>query len=177
MEPAVMQWRSLPAFREKSPAYLDAVDAYLPALSALSVQQRRDLAVFKAAELLNALIQIRERRQAPDRLGDAFAKASFQRVRQVIRERRIVLQGAELIDLRDPVLRDLIDEGCRLFHAGRKDDEVYQQALALSAAQCLALNDQLDEGIARYIEGSGLSFPDSLLQAVRTSFIEAYRTA
>ena len=78
-----MQWRSLPAFREKSPAYLDAVDAYLPALSALSVQQRRDLAVFKAAELLNALIQIRERRQAPDRLGDAFAKASFQRVRQV----------------------------------------------------------------------------------------------
>ena len=83
MEPAVMQWRSLPAFREKSPAYLDAVDAYLPALSALSVQQRRDLAVFKAAELLNALIQIRERRQAPDRLGDAFAKASFQRVRQV----------------------------------------------------------------------------------------------
>ena len=83
MVPWVMQWRSLPAFREKSPAYLDAVDAYLPALSALSVQQRRDLAVFKAAELLNALIQIRERRQAPDRLGDAFAKASFQRVRQV----------------------------------------------------------------------------------------------
>ena len=81
--PGLMQWRSLPAFREKSPAYLDAVDAYLPALSALSVQQRRDLAVFKAAELLNALIQIRERRQAPDRLGDAFAKASFQRVRQV----------------------------------------------------------------------------------------------
>ena len=83
MVPWVMQWRSLPVFREKSPAYLDAVDAYLPALSALSVQQRRDLAVFKAAELLNALIQIRERRQAPDRLGDAFAKASFQRVRQV----------------------------------------------------------------------------------------------
>ena len=142
-----MRWRSLPVFREKSPAYLDAVDAYLPALSALSVQQRRDLAVFKAAELLNALIQIRERRQAPDRLGDAFAKASFQRVRQVIRERRIVLQGAELIDLRDPVLRDLIDEGCRLFHAGKTDAAVYQRALALSAAQCLVLNDQLDEAI------------------------------
>ena len=169
-------WRSLPVFDEKSPAFLDAVAAYGHALNALSLQQRRDLAVFKAAELLNALIQIRERRQAPDRLGDAVAKASFQRVRQVIRDRRIVLQGGEVIDLRDPALRDLIDEGCRLFHAGRKDAEVYQQALALSAAQCLALNDQLDEGIARYVEGSGLSFPDSLLQAVRTAFIEAYRT-
>lgn len=170
-------WRSLPVFDEKSPAFLDAVAAYGHALSALSLQQRRDLAVFKAAELLNALIQIRERRQSPDRFGQTLAKASFQRVRQVIRDRRIVLQGGEVIDLRDPVLRDLIDEGCRLFHAGRKDAEVYQQALALSAAQCLALNDHLDEGIARYIEGSGLSFPDSLLQAVRTSFIEAYRTA
>lgn len=167
----------MPVFDEKSPAFLDAVAAYGHALSALSLKQRRDLAVFKAAELLNALIQIRERRQAPDRLGDAVAKASVQRVRQVIRDRRILLQGGEVIDLRDPVLRDLIDEGCRLFHAGRKDAEVYQQALALSAAQCLALNDQLDEGIARYVEGSGLSFPDSLLQAVRTAFIEAYRTA
>ena len=177
MAAEALPWRTLAVFREKSPGYLEAVDAYLPALRALSEEQRRNLAVFKAAELLNALIQIRERRQAPDRLGDAFAKASFQRVRQVIRDRRIVLQGGEVIDLRDPVLRDLIDEGCRLFHAGRKDAEVYQRALALSAAQCLALNDQLDEGIARYVEGSGLTFPDALLQAVRSSFIEAYRTA
>jgi hypothetical protein len=177
MTPEERPWRSLPVFREKSPAFLDAVAAYWHALNCLSLQQRRELAVFKAAELLNALIQIRERRQAPDRLGEAFAKASFQRVRQVIRDRRMVLEGGEVIDLRDPVIRDLIDEGCRLFHAGRKDADEYQRALALSAAQCLALNDQLDEGIARYAEGSGLSFPDSLLVAVRTSFIEAYRTA
>ena len=177
MAAEVSPWRTLAVFLEKSPGYLDAVEAYLPALRALSLAQRKDLAVFKAAELLNALIQIRERRQAPDRFGPTLAKASFQRVRQVIRDRRILLQGGEVIDLRDPVFRDLIDEGCRLFHAGRKDAEVYQRALALSAAQFWALNDQLDEGIARYVAGSGLTFPDALLQAVRTSFIEAYRTA
>lgn len=108
--------------------------------------------MFKAAELLNALIQIRERRQAPDRLGDAFAKASFQRVRQVIRDRRIVLQGGEVIDLRDPVLRDMIDEGCRLFHAGRKDAEVYQRALALAAAWLMLRPPQAPEP-ARQREG------------------------
>ena len=170
-------WRTLPVFREKSPGYLEAVEAYLQRLQGLSLEQRRDLAVFKAAELLNALIQIRERRQAPDRLGEAFAKASFKRVRQVIRDRRLVLQGGEVIDLREPVIRELIDEGCRLFHAGRRDAEVYQRALPLSAAQCLALNAQLEEGVARYVEGSGLVFPASLLEAVRSSFIDAYRTA
>ena len=101
MAAEALPWRTLAVFREKSPGYLEAVDAYLPALRALNEEQRRNLAVFKAAELLNALIQIRERRQAPDRLGDAFAKASFQRVRQVIRDRRIQLQGGEVIDLRD----------------------------------------------------------------------------
>ena len=62
MAAEVSPWRTLVVFQEKSPGYLDAVEAYLPALRALSLAQRRDLAVFKAAELLNALIQIRERR-------------------------------------------------------------------------------------------------------------------
>lgn len=55
---------------------------YLEDLGSLNLQQRRNLAVFKAAELINALIQI----------------------------------------------RDLIDAGCRLFHAGQKDAEVYRTA-------------------------------------------------
>ena len=169
-------WRSLPLFQEKPAAFLDAVAAYLNSLSALDFQQRSDLAVFKAAELINALIQIRERKEAPDRLGSVLAQASFQQVRRVIRERRLHLGNGEVIDLRDPLIRDLIDEGCRLFHEGKQDAAVYQRALALSAAQCLVLNDQLDEAIDRYVAASSLVFPDSLLDDVRNSFIEAYRT-
>ena len=39
--------------------------------------EREDLAVFKAAELVNALIQIREKKQSPDRFGPELAQASF----------------------------------------------------------------------------------------------------
>lgn len=82
MAPEEICWRSLPVFREKSPAFLEDVATYLEDLGSLNLQQRRNLAVFKAAELINALIQI----------------------------------------------RDLIDAGCRLFHAGQKDAEVYRTA-------------------------------------------------
>ena len=82
MAPEEICWRSLPVFREKSPAFLDDVAIYLEGLGSLNLQQRRNLAVFKAAELINALIQI----------------------------------------------RDQIDAGCRLFHAGQKDAEVYRTA-------------------------------------------------
>ena len=169
-------WRSLPLFQQKSPVFIDAVAGYLESLSALTLQQRRDLALFKAAELINALIQIRERKQASDRVGPVLAQASFQQVRRVIRERSLLLSNGEVINLRDPLIRDLIDEGCRLFHAGKQDHDVYQRALALSAAQCLVLNDHLDDAIDRYVAASPLAFPDSLLEAVRSSFVEPYRT-
>ena len=92
-------WRSLPLFQEKLPDFIDAVAAYLESLNAMTLQQRRDLAVFKAAELINALIEVRER--------------------------SLLLSNGEVIDLRDPLIRELIDEGCRLFHAGKRDEDVY----------------------------------------------------
>ena len=79
------------------------------------------------------------------------------------------------MDLKEPPLRDLIDEGCRLFHAGKNDPDLYQRALALSAAQCIALHDQLEVALHRYANDSGLNLPPSLLEAVQQAFIEPYR--
>ncbi|MFZ9568912.1 MAG: hypothetical protein ACO28M_03605 [Vulcanococcus sp.] len=168
-------WRTWPVFAEKSPDFLDAVASYLEQLDRLSPQQRQDLALFKAAELVNALIQMRERKQAADRVGPAMAQASFALVRAAIRDRQIALAGGERTDLREPVLRDLIDEGCRLFHAGKKDPDLYQRALALSAAQCIALHEQLKVALERYASDSGLELPESLREAVQQAFIEPYR--
>lgn len=172
---SVTDWRDLEVFEAKPPEFIDAVEAYLLVLDHLNLQQRRDLAVFKAAELVNALIQIKERQQADDRVGSALARASFALVRSVIRSRQIVLTDCCSIDLRSPALRDLIDEGCRLFHTGKTNPALYQQALALSAAQCLALNDQLEGALQRYAQGCGLDLPPSLLEDVRQSFIARYR--
>lgn len=168
-------WRTLPVFVEKSPDFLDAVAGYLGQLDRLSLQQRQDLALFKAAELVNALIQIRQRKQAADRVSPAVAQASFALVRAAIRDRQIALAGGESMDLKEPPLRDLIDEGCRLFHAGKNDPDLYQRALALSAAQCIALHDQLEVALHRYANDSGLNLPPSLLEAVQQAFIEPYR--
>ena len=171
----VKRWRDLDAFQQKPADFLDAVEAYLAQLDRLSLHQRQDLAVFKAAELVNALIQIKERQQADDRVGPALAQASFALVRSVIRSRQIPLQGTGSIDLTSPALRELIDEGCRLFHIGKTKPQLYQQALALSAAQCLALNDQLEDALQRYAQGCGFDLPPSLLDDVRQSFIARYR--
>ena len=169
------RWRSCPALAEKDEAFLTAVADYLAQLDALSEQQRRCLALFKAAELVNALIQIKERREAEDRVGPELAQRSFALVRAVIRSRSLPYAGSESDCLRDPQLTAVIDEGCRLFHLGKTNQELYQQALALSAAQCLALLDQLGPALDQYLQGSGLAVPETLLTAVRASFIDAYR--
>ena len=167
------RWRSCPALAEKDEAYLAAVADYLAQLEALSAQQRRCLALFKAAELVNALIQIKERE---DRAGPELAQRSFALVRAVIRNRSLPYAGSEGDCLRDPQLRAVIDEGCRLFHLGKTNQALYQQALALSAAQCLALQDQLGPALDQYLQGTGLPVPETLVAAVRTSFIDAYRS-
>ena len=171
---SVKRWRDLEVFQQKPADFLDAVETYLVQLERLSVQQRQDLAVFKAAALVNALIQIKERQQAEDRVGPALAQASFALVRAVIRSRQIPLTGGGSIDLSSSALRELIDEGCRLFHIGKTKPQLYQQALALSAAQCLALNDQLEAALQRYAQGCGLDLPPSLLDDVRQSFLDPY---
>ncbi|MGA0021741.1 MAG: hypothetical protein ACO3GW_06210 [Vulcanococcus sp.] len=168
-------WRTLPVFEDRSPEFLDSVDAYLSQLANLSPMEREDLAVFKAAELVNALIQIREKKQSPDRFGPELAQASFALVRAVIRDRRICLAEGETINLQNARLREVIDEGCRLFHLGKKDPDLYQSALALSAAQCIALNDQLEDALRRYASGSGLNLPAPLIETVQQLFIESYR--
>ena len=173
------RWRSCPALAEKDEAYLAAVADYLAQLEALYAQQRRCLALFKAAELVklvNALIQIKERRQAEDRVGPELAQRSFALVRAVIRNRSLPYAGSEGDCLRDPQLRAVIDEGCRLFHLSKTNQALYQQALALSAAQCLALQHQLGPALDQYLQGTGLSVPETLVAAVRTSFIDAYRS-
>lgn len=68
----------------------------------------------------------------------------------------------------------MINEGCRLFHAGKKQPEKYQLALALSAAQCIVLHPWLDEGLIRYRKGCGLQLPDALVDDVRENFITPY---
>jgi hypothetical protein len=52
---------------------------------------------------------------------------------------------------------------------------LYQSALALSAAQCIALNDQLEDALRRYASGSGLNLPAPLIETVQKLFIESYR--
>ena len=170
------RWRSCPALAEKDEAFLTAVADYIAQLDALSEQQRRCLALFKAAELVNALIQIKERREAEDRVGPELAQRSFALVRAVIRNRSLPYAGSESDCLRDPQLTAVIDEGCRLFHLGKTNKELYQQALALSAAQCLALQDQLGPALDQYLEGTGLAVPEMLVAAVRACFIDAYRS-
>ena len=170
------RWRSCPALADKDEAFLAAVADYLAQLDALSQQQLRCLALFKAAELVNALIQIKERRQAEDRVGPELAQRSFALVRSVIRNRSLPYAGSESQCLRDPQLTAVIDEGCRLFHLGKTNQELYQQALALSAAQCLALHDQLGPALDKYLQGTGLAVPETLVASVRVSFIDAYRS-
>ena len=170
------RWRSCPALADKDEAFLAAVADYLAQLDALSQQQLRCLALFKAAELVNALIQIKELRQAEDRVGPELAQRSFALVRSVIRNRSLPYAGSESQCLRDPQLTAVIDEGCRLFHLGKTNQELYQQALALSAAQCLALHDQLGPALDQYLQGTGLAVPETLVASVRVSFIDAYRS-
>ena len=105
-----------------------------------------------------------------------MAQRSFALVRAVIRNRSLPYAGSESHCLRDPQLTAVIDEGCRLFHLGKTNQELYQQALALSAAQCLALQDQLGPALDQYLQGTGLPVPETLVAAVRASFIDAYRS-
>ena len=167
-------WRSLEPLQNRSNEFLDAVASYLPKVERLNSAQKSSLSVFKSAELVNALLQIREKQQAEDRFGPELAKSSFVLVRAAIRERVMDLGAQGTIDLRDPEIRGLINEGCRLFHAGRRRPDQYQMALALSAAQCVVLHPWLHEGLSRYSKGCGLKLPEPLIQAVRDSFITPY---
>jgi hypothetical protein len=174
MAPPDQPWRRCLALQDKEETFLAEVGMFLDKLEALSADQRQSLALFKAAELMNALIQIREQREDLLRVGPEQAKRSFDIVRAVIRNRLLPLVGGETVDLRDPALQAVIDEGCRLFHLGKTDSAVYQRALALSAAQCIALHRDLDQALMRYVDGCGFEVPPWLFDAVTNLFIDAY---
>lgn len=174
MAPASTSWRCCQALKAKDESFLAEVAIFLDQLQLLDADQRQRLALFKAAELINAMMQIHEHRQDPQRPGPELAKQSFDLVRAVIRTRSLPLIGAEAVDLRDPALQEVIDEGCRLFHLGKADPEIYKRALALSAAQCIALHQELDQALARYVDGCGFDIPGWLLDTVTKSFIQAY---
>ena len=174
MAPPDQPWRCCLALQDKDETFLAEVGTFLDKLDSLSADQTRRLALFKVAELMNALIQIREKREDPQRVGPEQAKRSFDIVRAVIRNRVLPLVGGEAVDLRDPALQAVIDEGCRLFHLGKTDSAVYQRALALSAAQCIALHQDLDQALVRYVDGCGFDVPAWLFDAVTNLFIAAY---
>lgn len=174
---AAVDWRAYPALAGKDHDFLASVAGYLPLIEALSSDQRQRLALFKAAELFNALIQIREQREDPQRLGAELAQASFALVRAVIRDRSMPLPDGAAISLRDPELQQLIDLGCQLFHRGKSDPALYQQALALSAAQCIALHELLEPALQHYVQICPFPLPPALCAAVRTAFISAYEPA
>tara|TARA_B100000073_G_scaffold258659_1_gene218553 strand:- start:342 stop:890 length:549 start_codon:yes stop_codon:yes gene_type:complete len=168
-------WRSLEPLQSRSSEFLDAVASYLPRVQTLSCNNKRKLSVFKSAELVNALLQIREKRESEDRFGPELASASFVLVRAAIRDRIIDLGCEGTVDLRAPEIRSVINEGCRLFQAGKKRPEQYQLALALSEAQCIALYPWLDESLTSYSKGCGRELPEALIHAVRDNFITPYR--
>ena len=168
-------WRSLEPLRNRSPEFLEAVASYLPRVQALSSDYQGRLSVFKSAELVNAMLQIREKQRSEDRFGAELAQASFVVVRAAIRIRTMHLGSEGIVDLKPPEIRGLINEGCRLFHAGKKQPEKYQLALARSAAQCIVLNPWLDQSLSRYRKGCGLQLPEALISAVRDDFITPYQ--
>ncbi len=169
-----IDWDKYPILQEKEPQFLAEVAAFATRVYQLSESQKQKLALFKAAELLNALVQIRESKDAPGRVGPEKAAVSFKIVRAAIRNRRVVLPNGETVSLREPEIQDIIDEGCQLFHAGKTDLEQWERAMALSTAQYITLNTYLEEELNRYAKQFQDLFPNTLVQAVKENFIEPY---
>ena len=174
MQTIEIDWDKYPILQKKEPQFLAEVAVFAAQICQLSEAQKQKLALFKAAELLNALVQIREREFAPDRLGPERAAVSFKIVRADIRNRRVVLPNGDTVSLQEPELQSIIDEGCRLFHAGKTDPEQWERAMALSTAQYITLNTYLEEELDLYANQFQGLFPDTLVQAVKEKFIEPY---
>ena len=88
-------WRSLEPLQNRSPEFLAAVASYLPKVQTLSSDKQIKLSVFKSAELVNALLQIREKQETEDRFGPELATASFVLVRAAIRDRHLAIGGRQ----------------------------------------------------------------------------------
>jgi len=175
MQTTVINWEDYPILHGEDPEFLQTVAKFIAQLSQLSESQKQRLALFKAAELINALVQMRERRSASGRLGPEKAAASFKLVRAAIRDRQIKLPDTTIVSLHDPEIRATIDEACRYFHLGKKDPEQWELAMALSTAQYIVLSPYLESELDRYASQLQDLYPEAIVQAVKRSFIEPYR--
>lgn len=175
MPSIAIDWDDYPILHGEDPEFLQSIAAFVEQLSHLSEEQKQRLALFKAAELINALVQMRERRDASDRLGPEKAATSFKLVRAAIRDRRITLPDQTTISLQDPEIRSTIDEGCRYFHLGKNDPEQWELAMALSTAQYIALSPYLEGELDRYASQLQELYPEAIVAAVKRTFIDPYR--
>lgn len=175
MRSLAIDWDKYPILHDEDSEFLACVAEFAGEISQLSEEQQQRLALFKAAELVNALVQMRESRNAADRLGPEKAAASFKIVRAAIRDRQVELPDGETVSLHDPEIRTLIDRGCRAFHAGKSDPEQWERAMALSTAQYIVLNPYLEGALDRYVGQFQALFPDGLVRAVKRTFVEPYR--
>ncbi len=175
MSPTVIDSDKYPILAGEAPEFLEAVARFAGELDTLSEDQKRRLALFKAAELLNALMQLRERDDEAESFGTEKAAASFKIVRAVVRDRRINFPSGETVALDDPEIRKIIDTGCQAFHAGKRDPEQQERAMALSTAQCIVLHPYLKEALDRYVGQFRQLYPDRLVEAVERHFIEPYK--
>ena len=85
----------------------------------LATYQRRNLYVFKWAELVNALQQIIEKRRSENCFGADLEGGSSMLVRISICNRLMDLDEKGKVDLEDPWIQSIINEGRKLFRANR----------------------------------------------------------
>ncbi len=164
-----------PVLAEKEPEFKALVSGFVARLAGLSETQKSKLALFKAIELTNALVQIREQENSPQRLGPEKAAASFKIVRAALRERQITLLGQEVVTFDEPELKAIIDEGSRTFHAGKHDPEQWQQAMAFSTAQYIILHPYLPQRLQEFHHQYQDLFPPELAQEITARFITPYQ--
>jgi hypothetical protein len=163
-----------PALQAQEPNFQRLVCQFADRIATLSAAQKKKLAILKAIELTNAIVQIHEKERSPKRLGKEKAKTSFRIVRAALRDRRIALPGQAEISLKEPELRSLIDEACRLFHSGKKDPDQWQQMLAFSTAQCIVLNQDLMDSLRYFHQRFQDLYPPEIMSEVAEQFVMPY---
>lgn len=162
-----------PKLANREPEFRALVAGFLPQLANLSPNHKRQLALFKAIELTNALVQIWEQENSPQRLGPEKAAQSFQIIRALLRDRQINLAG-EVVSFKAPEVKALIDQGAQTFHAGKRDPEQWQRALAFSTAQYIELHPYLAEGLHQFHQHFQTLYSPGVIAEVTARFITPY---
>ena len=164
-----------PALKDEDKEFKQQISYFIPRLAILSEEQKKKLALFKAIELTNAILQIREKKNPLGGVGKEKADRSFQIVRAAIRMRQVALPGQQPICLKEPELKAIIDEACQTFHAGKRDSQQWERAMAFSAAQSIVLNEYLEKGLEQFHQSYPDLYSPEIRQIVKERFILPYR--